>query len=236
MRHILSVLVALVLTPIVYIVAGISAVWFTQAASGANTDMHKALLGFAAALIAGGLYAVLVLARLSPVGTVLAGLLLVGVGAWVVIDQSGFTSAVPATLLGVTDSLHAAAPFATSLLAAPLLITVFSPRRWQPGAGPSAAGDDGTPASAPSPESAAPTYAIPVPATASYSPHQAYEPVNVDEMPTARDAPSLASLSPVYQPPAYSTPASSFPGFAPPSEASTPRPDDDPNRPRFGQP
>jgi hypothetical protein len=229
MRHLLSVLVGLVLAPLVYISAGFAAVWFTEATSTDNTDTVKALLGLGAAAIAGAFYAILLLTRLSPVGPVVVGLAYLGVGAWSVVDQDGFNSSVAGTLIGVNGVLHAAVPFGTSLLAVPLLITVFSPRRWRHTERPE--GYDGGIVYPPSPASAAPTYS-PVGTSPTFTPIRPYEPINDDETPTARDAPSLASLT-GFQPPQYTTNAPSFPGFIPRPTGST-GDDDDQGRPRFG--
>ncbi len=148
-------------------------------------------------------------------GPVLGGLLYLGVGAWAVLDQAGFAATMPANLFGVNDVLHAGVPFGTSLLAVPLLITVFSPRRWRRGERPNPLNFDGSPAY-PTPSSAAPIYTTPSAAAApAYSPTLAYDPVNYDEAPTARDAPSLAGFS-GFQPPKYSSNPPSFPGFTTP--------------------
>jgi hypothetical protein len=228
MRHLLSVLLALVLAPVIYICAGFSVVWFAEATARGDTDVVKAVLAVAAALVAGGLYAVLVMARLSPLGPVLAGLLFLALAGWAIGDTAGFKSTVPGTLLGVGDVLHAATPFGTSLLAVPLLITVFSPRRWRRGA-PGTESYDGSPSYPPTPGSAAPTYSTPGGAAPTYAPTPAYLPMGFDgDEPTARDAPSLATMSPLYQPPSYPESAPSFPGFITPSSST----DDDPNRPR----
>ena len=218
MRHLLSVLLALILAPIVYICAGFSAAWFAEATTQGNADVAKGLLGLGAAVVGGAIYAILVLARISPMGPVLAGLLYLGVGAWAVTDQSTFADTMPTNLFGVNNVLQAAVPFGTSLLAVPLLITVFSPRRWRSTDQAGQVGYDGAPVY-PTPGSAAPTYSTPGAAAPTYTPVLAYDPVNYDEAPTARDAPSLSSLS-GFQPPKYSsTPPPSFPGFVtPPSK------------------
>ncbi|MDT5025322.1 MAG: hypothetical protein QOE61_1748 [Micromonosporaceae bacterium] len=231
MRHLLSLLLALVLAPIVYVCAGFSAAWFAQATT--DTDIVKALLGLAAALVAGGLYAVLVMARLSPVGPVLAGLLYLGVGGWAIADPRGFDGTVPGTLLAVNGVLHAAVPFGTSLLAVPLLATIFSPRRWRRTAHPVAASVDAAPVYPPAPGSAAPTYGTPAGAAPAYEPTRTDQHSVVSagyaEAPTTRD--TLSFVPPLYQPPTY---ADATTGLTPASPAKpTPSEDDDPNRAGF---
>ena len=69
MRHLWSLVLALVLTPLIYIAAGVSAVRLSDARGLGST----AVIGLVAALVAGGLYALLVMVHLSPVGPVVAG-------------------------------------------------------------------------------------------------------------------------------------------------------------------
>jgi len=141
MRHLVSVALAVVLTPLIYISAGFSAIKINAANELGQVDVEPAALGLAAAFLAGGLYALLVMARLSPIGPFLAGLAYLGVTLWSVFDERGFRGAVPDDLFGQTRLLEVPAGFGTALLAVPLLITIASPARWR--ATPS--GDDGAP-------------------------------------------------------------------------------------------
>jgi hypothetical protein len=131
MRHLLSVVLALVLTPLIYVSAGYSAVKFEEANATGTIAVAPAALGLIAAFVAGGLYALLVMARLSPLGPVLGGLAYLGVTLWALFDLTGFHSAVPGDLFGVKGLLHVPVGFGTAMLAVPLLVTVFSPRRWR---------------------------------------------------------------------------------------------------------
>lgn len=229
MRHLLSVLLALVFTPIVYICAGFSAVWFAESTARGDTDTVKALLGLGAALVAGAFYAVLVMGRLSPLGPILAGLLLLGIGGWSIADPQGFASAVPGTLLGVGNVLHAATPFGTSLLAIPLLSTVFSPRRWRRSVRPAGVGYEAGPVYPAAPGSAAPAYGTPSGAAPTYAATLADQ-TSV----SAGYASELADTAarPAYQPPTYADSSTTFSGFTPTNPATT-TDDDDPNRTRF---
>jgi hypothetical protein len=204
MRHLLSFVLSLVLAPLIYISAGFSALKFADARELGGT----ALLGLAAAFVAGGLYAVLVMARLSPVGPVFVGLLYLGVTIWALVDSSGFADVVPADLAGQKGLLHVPVGFGTALLAAPLLITVFSPRRWRSSAEPAAATFDAAPTySTTAPTSAAPSYADVDTSTAAaptYTPPTVttYEP-------------------PVYTPPSSYTPSTTLPAAPPPEPTGT---------------
>lgn len=170
MRHVLSVVLALVLTPLIYVSAAYSAVKFGEANAQGNIELVPGVLGLLAAFVAGGLYALLVMARLSPVGPVLAGLVYLGLTIWALLDLSGFRGALPADLFGVDDLLHVPVGFGTALLAVPLLATVFSPRRWRRSAEPAAASFQAAPTYPTSPGSAAPVYDTQPSAAPSYEP------------------------------------------------------------------
>jgi hypothetical protein len=131
MRHLFSVLLALVLAPLIYLSAGLSAIKFTDARGPGQGVVLPALLALAAALFAGGLYALLLMSRLSPAGPVLAGLLYLGVTLWTLFDVQGFTGATPYELFGVRGLVRVPAGFGTALLAVPLLVTVFNGGRWR---------------------------------------------------------------------------------------------------------
>jgi len=124
------------------------------------------------------------MARLSPVGPVLAGVAYLGLTLWALLSPSGFLSTMPARLFGVDDLLYVPVGFGTALLAVPLLLTVFSPRRWRRNAQPDSVAYQAAPAYPPAPDSAAPSY---------------------DTLPTY-GGPDTAA--PTYEPPVY-TPASS---------------------------
>jgi len=155
MRHLVSVALALVVAPLIYISAGFSAIKF-DAAHEAGVDVAPALLGLAAALLAGGLYALLVMARLSPVGPALAGLSYLSVTLWSLFDETGFVTTVPREILGVPGLLQVQVGFGTALLAVPLLATVGSRGRWR-SAEETIAPDEPVTAWEPSPERVAPT-------------------------------------------------------------------------------
>jgi len=188
MRHLWSLLLALVLTPLIYAAAGVSAVRLADARELGVT----AGVGLAAGLAAGGLYALLVMARLSPVGPVVAGLVYLGVTLYALLDRSGFESLIPPDLFGQKDVLYRPVGAGTALLAAPLILTVFSGRRWRGSDRPATAAYDAAPIYPAAPASAAPTYSDTVPSAApSY-------------------APSAAISSTTYEPPVYTPPSSPY--------------------------
>jgi hypothetical protein len=140
MRHLLSLLLGLVLAPLIYVSAGFSAVKFSDVNDQGNIALLSAVLGLVAGLIAGALYALLVMARLSPFGPVLAGLIYLGVTVWALVDLHGLQTTLPSSVFGINNLLIKPAGFGTALLAVPLLFTIFSPRRWRRSAQPAVVG------------------------------------------------------------------------------------------------
>ncbi len=193
MRHLWSLALSLVLTPLIYVAAGLSAVKFGDAGGlGASAG-----LGLLAAFLAGGLYALLVMGRLSPVGPIVAGLVYLGVTLWAVLNRAGFESVIPADIAGQKGVLHVPVGMGTALLAAPLLLTVFSPRRWRSSDQPAARTYDAAPAYADVDASAAPTYSTSTPSAAPTYASPSY---------SATSAPSYPA--PTFEPPVYTPPSS----------------------------
>jgi hypothetical protein len=189
MRHVLSVVLGIVLAPLIYIAAGIAAVKFTESRTGDSLNLAPTAIALGAALAAGGLYALLVMARLSPVGPVLAGVLYLGVTIWALVSPSSFTDVVPGDLFSIEGALHIPVGMGTVILAVPLLVTIFSPRRWRRFA---------TPGAMVSSYSAAPTYgAAPGSAAPTY------------DTPSMFDQPTV----PTYQPPTYNPPVYTPPTY-----------------------
>jgi hypothetical protein len=182
MRHLISIVLGVILAPAIYVLAGIANIKeldHTQHGAGITT----LLLGIGCAVAAGALYAILLLVRLSPVGTVLAGLILLAPPIWAAVNSTNFSDTLPASLFGMNGLLQSAAGMGFIVAAIPLLCTVFSPRRWRSSA-------EGTDASA---FDAAPTYG-----TASSTASPAYQPAG-------SYTPSYSSTTPTYVPPSYSS-------------------------------
>jgi hypothetical protein len=131
MRHVGSIVLSLVLTPLVYVLYGIGGTkWFAGIRPGSSKDYFALAVGLAALLAAGIAYALLTLLRLSPLGPVLAGFALVGVSLWAALDRNSFTATMPRDIAGVQGAGWVAGPV-TFLLAIPLIATIVSPRRWR---------------------------------------------------------------------------------------------------------
>jgi len=232
MRHVLSLLLSLVLAPLVYVCAGYSAVKFGEANEVDNMAIGPVVLGLVAALLAGGLYALLVMGRLSPVGPGLAGLLYLGVTLWALLNPAGFRDTMPAGILGADGALHEPAGAGTALLSVPLLLTILSPRRWRRTDGPRAAGPyDAAPAYPEQPTWVLPTHSETVGTTSRGYGSSGYEPPSygLSTWPQASTAPTYEP-SP-YEPSTYQPPARSGtdaglvqPTSAPPDSSAWPPP------------
>ena len=184
MRHVLSLVLGVVLAPLVYVAALISAARLDASIGGfGGVALRDALLGLAAAVIAGGLYAVLVMARLSPVGPVVAGLLYLGATVWALFDAGAVSRLLRDAVPSVPDA-GALIPSVTAFLAMPLLATIFSPRRWRRHTNGGPGGYNAAPDYPPPPDSAAPAYRPTLPSISSYEPSYYTPPGSTTTAPT----------------------------------------------------
>ncbi|GHJ45816.1 hypothetical protein Cs7R123_31580 [Catellatospora sp. TT07R-123] len=129
-------LLSLVFAPAIFLLTGtgLSAWGTTMAAGGAADAVLDAGAALGALLLAGILYAVLVMARLSPVGPGLAGIAFLGTSGWALADQRSYLDTfalIDIHLAGAVGQLGLGA-----LLGVPLLATIASPRRWRRHADP----------------------------------------------------------------------------------------------------
>jgi hypothetical protein len=138
LRHLGSFLLAVVLAPIVYLLTGVGLSAFSQATTrGAQERPMATLLSVATLAVAGAVYAVLVMARLSPIGPALAGFFFLGMPAWPLVDPASYANALNDVdarfkILGVQIlgiDLVGRSGIGV-LLAIPLIVTLASPRRW----------------------------------------------------------------------------------------------------------
>jgi hypothetical protein len=197
MRHLGSIVLALVLTPVIYLLTGIGMLKIIPAEGHFKV---ASLIGVAAILGAGALYALLVQARLSPLGPIIAGLALMVATVWVLVSPDGLIKLLPDSVLGVRSAGIAPLDGVALLLAVPLLITVVSPRRWrryaQPraAAGPAPGAPGGYP---PPPPSGYQPSGFPAPGASGYSPSAV--------SPTSDPGPGYPSSSPAPASPAPSS-------------------------------
>jgi hypothetical protein len=132
MRHAGSVLLSLFLAPLIWVGTGYGLTEVNQArvrfAGGFEVEI---VLGLLALLAAGALYALLVMARLSPIGPALIGLVFVGLSAWAAFDPASYFDTMPTDLRRGDFALTYPALGYGALLGVPLLATLLSPRRWR---------------------------------------------------------------------------------------------------------
>ena len=128
MRHLGSLALSLVAGIVVYVLLAISNARWVESTSDSGSDRRALMIALVAALVGGLVYAGLVLLRLSPVGTVITGLAWLGVGLWSMFAAGSFDDIVPEKLFG--QPFRLAGPIHL-LFAVPLVLTVFSPRRWR---------------------------------------------------------------------------------------------------------
>jgi hypothetical protein len=216
MRHLGSIALSVVFAVVIYPAIGIGLIKFSEVhpATG-GTHYLTATYGIAAMAVAGILIAVLMLTRLSPLGPLVAGLLLAGVTAWGLVGLSSLRDRAPKSILGMHGAALAPVGGAALLVAIPLILTVFSARRWYRYA------QQGAPAPV-EPDEASPLAAWPI-ATgpdAPSSPDQSGRPSDLgddtavlprpaDQIPSGRQ-PEHASWPP--EPPAYPEAAPVGPG------------------------
>jgi hypothetical protein len=131
MRHIRSVLYALVLAPLLWMLC---AVGLGRGVAGRGFQAGltvESTGGIVILLLAGATYAILLLPRLSPAGPILTGLLFVGVTLWSLVNAASFAGVWPASLLKPGFDVTLPAKGLALLLAVPLLGTAFGYRRWR---------------------------------------------------------------------------------------------------------
>lgn len=138
MRHLGSLALSLVLAPVILLLGASGYTRIVDAGHGGpNASSQQQLAtttvwtGVAAAIAAGILYAILLLIRLSPVGTATAGALLMMFGGCGVFRWQTLAQVLPPTVFGVQRPvIGLLTPFAI-VLGAPLLLTAAVPSRWR---------------------------------------------------------------------------------------------------------
>lgn len=147
MRHIGSLFLALLLAPLVLPLAGRGLVGLAEAAEvtqeSGQTDHFGIVASASAVGLAGLIFGILTMTRISPLGPTLAGLGYLAVGSWALSDPADFLARVRGDLIGLTDAEVILAARMALLLAVPLLLSCFLPRRWRRQERPGAVGVEG---------------------------------------------------------------------------------------------
>ncbi|MEU8237728.1 hypothetical protein AB0C07_05755 [Actinoplanes missouriensis] len=129
MRHLRSILYALVLAPSIWILAGVG---FTDDLSSRGRDFFAAesVSGLLLVLFAGILYAILTFAPVSPAGPVLAGVAYLSVTIWAWNSPAAYAALWSPEVSKEGFDLSRPGYGLAALLAIPLIGTALSARRW----------------------------------------------------------------------------------------------------------
>ena len=128
MRHLRSILYALVLAPAVWVLCGVG---FTGDLIGRGRDNSvESLVGLLLLLLTGAAYAILVFAPISPAGPLLAGLAFLGAGLWALAQPATYAAQWPAGLSKEGFDLSLPGYGLAVVLAVPMICTALSARRW----------------------------------------------------------------------------------------------------------
>jgi hypothetical protein len=128
-RHLRSILYALVLAPAAWILTG----------TGLTDDLHgrarqytgvESFTGLLLLLLAGAAYAILLFSPISPAGPALSGLVYLGVGVWALVAPSSYAGVWSAEVTKPGFDLSRPGYGLAVLLAVPLICTALSARRW----------------------------------------------------------------------------------------------------------
>ncbi|GIH08657.1 hypothetical protein Rhe02_67240 [Rhizocola hellebori] len=130
MRHFGSLLLAAVFGPAVFLLTGTGLSAFASARAGRFIDDPlSTMAALGALLLAGVLYGILVMVRLSPVGPGLAGVALMGASGFALVAPQSYDKAL--SMLDVHMGGAVGQWGLGMLLGVPLVATVTSPRRWR---------------------------------------------------------------------------------------------------------
>jgi hypothetical protein len=134
-RNLGSLLLALVAAPLGFVLIGRGLGGLAQVASEAatadRTDYFAIATNATAVGLAGLIIALLTMARFSPLGPGLAGAGYLTIGIWALVDRQDLLATIPVDLVGLNEQRFTAATAVALLVAVPLLVTVFIPRRWR---------------------------------------------------------------------------------------------------------
>ncbi|MGH3737372.1 MAG: hypothetical protein ACRDT6_17430 [Micromonosporaceae bacterium] len=134
MRHFLSLLAGLLIAPVAWIVIGLGQTKLGLAAAGDQYDTGRAIPALAVLAAAGLLIGLIGSTRISPLGPLFAGLLLLGGQALYVWRPSVIPGLGSTKLLGVPAGAFMSTPASTGLagvLGASLVVALLSIGRWR---------------------------------------------------------------------------------------------------------
>lgn len=128
-RHLRSIVYALVLAPAVWILSGVG---FTHDLTGRARESGsvETFTGLLLLLLAGAAYGILLFAPISPAGPVTFGLVYLAVGIWALAAPSSYAGLWPSSVAKPGFDLSLPGYGLAVLLAVPLICTALSARRW----------------------------------------------------------------------------------------------------------
>jgi hypothetical protein len=129
MRHLRSILYALVLAPAVWVLAGVG---FTHDLTSRGRDFFTAesLSGLLLLIFAGILFAIMAFSPISPLGPTISGAVFLGVTYWAWSSPSSYAGVWSPDVVKDGFDLSRPGYGLAALLAVPLLCTALSARRW----------------------------------------------------------------------------------------------------------
>ena len=129
MRHFRSILYALVLAPVVWVLVGVG-LTHDLTARGRDGFAVESFTGLLLLVLGGAAYGILIFAPMSPAGPFLAGLGFLVVGVWAIEAPSAYAGVWPAGVTKPGFDLSRPGYGLAALLAVPMIVTVLSARRW----------------------------------------------------------------------------------------------------------
>lgn len=130
MRHLGSLALAIIFAPLIYILAGIGGVKLTLGMA-ADTNWTAVGIGVGALLVAGALYALLTMTRISPLGPILVAVLYFAIELWAVFSFSSLRDLLGDSVFGIRGAAERPLSGLALMLSVPLVLTIVSPRRWR---------------------------------------------------------------------------------------------------------
>jgi virulence-associated protein VagC len=129
LRHIRSILYALVLAPVLWVLTGVG---FNHdlTTRGRGTFAVESYAGLLLLLLAGAAYGILVFAPVSPAGPLVAGLSFLGIAVWALSAPDSYAGAFSPSVTKDGFDLSRPGYGLAALLAVPLICTALSARRW----------------------------------------------------------------------------------------------------------
>jgi hypothetical protein len=130
MRHVRSILYALVLAPTVWVLCGVGLTDDLIGRANDSTGTIESLIGLMMMLLAGAAYAILIFSPISPAGPLLGGLVYLAAGLWSWAAPSSYASVWSPELSKDGFNLSLPGYGLALVLSVPMICTALSARRW----------------------------------------------------------------------------------------------------------